>query len=727
MWGGGYNPLIPVDDADYARALVRLFRVDVLRAVDKDPAVEAFIKSVAHLPDPFFYDELFLSGPGNRKSAQIVDIFHPIRRLYDEHFKVVSTPPEDVLVHEWDNDDPLGDVLLQTFGALPDVATTGTDYLGIIKQDLQAQTVALKAEAPLPEPRPHTWTVSSFCRSYMKTHYSVQNHWDHDGFYVGSANDFDDLVTFWNLRATDIHLLFVDPAHSARFDARRAKWLEVLRSRPKGRFESDDQVAIWSLEGKPQPDTSVYGKRLTVCTVRPGTWNGLNVKAPYMYFSEGSSLAAIDDSSIPPLVSFQLPPKPFADDRDLFTQHLVASVDPGMELFDNERATLRIPWIPALNEYYGRECAFDWDKARAEPDGLGIIEDAASSHMSLKALDVAQLMQRVFAVAGIVAEPSKPGLVASRLIQQMGGIDSCRPFRIAGVRALIENYGPARPFTRSAAIQTIRAKDPKTGAIGFSLYEDLYIEPRPHNTPLTPHAVFAYLLQRSVFRAGLRFSCPSCRLEFWTSLDDVGTEVACEYCGHRFNVTPYLRDRDWAFRRSGLFGGENKQEGAIPVVLTLQQLHANFRFPRNLLYTTAMALRSKSGSIKACETDFVALLQRPRNGAIEIVIGECKTRMPITNEDVTNLLSVAKALEAHRFNVFVIFSKLSTFDENELKQIARLNERYVRRAILLTARELEPYRLLYERTAKEFKGIKESAVTLEEMVHVTSQVFYGEG
>ncbi len=101
--------------------------------------------------------------------------------------------------------------------------------------------------------------------------------------------------------------------------------------------------------------------------------------------------------------------------------------------------------------------------------------------------------------------------------------------------------------------------------------------------------------------------------------------------------------------------------------------------------------------------------------------------MPITNEDVTNLLSVAKALEAHRFNVFVIFSKLSTFDENELKQIARLNERYVRRAILLTARELEPYRLLYERTAKEFKGIKESAVTLEEMVHVTSQVFYGEG
>lgn len=30
MWGGRYNPLIPVDDFDFASSLVRLFRVDVL-------------------------------------------------------------------------------------------------------------------------------------------------------------------------------------------------------------------------------------------------------------------------------------------------------------------------------------------------------------------------------------------------------------------------------------------------------------------------------------------------------------------------------------------------------------------------------------------------------------------------------------------------------------------------------------------------------------------------
>ena len=37
-------------------------------------------------------------------------------------------------------------------------------------------------------------------------------------------------------------------------------------------------------------------------------------------------------------------------------------------------------------------------------------------------------------MVGIAASPSKPGLIASTLIRQMGGLDGCRPFKIAGVR-----------------------------------------------------------------------------------------------------------------------------------------------------------------------------------------------------------------------------------------------------------------------------------------------------
>ena len=40
MWGGRYNPVIPVDDPDYARALVEMFRVDVLWPLSNDETVK---------------------------------------------------------------------------------------------------------------------------------------------------------------------------------------------------------------------------------------------------------------------------------------------------------------------------------------------------------------------------------------------------------------------------------------------------------------------------------------------------------------------------------------------------------------------------------------------------------------------------------------------------------------------------------------------------------------
>jgi hypothetical protein len=36
------------------------------------------------------------------------------------------------------------------------------------------------------------------------------------GFYVGSASSFDDLVNFWNLRASGVNAMFLDPDHSDR-------------------------------------------------------------------------------------------------------------------------------------------------------------------------------------------------------------------------------------------------------------------------------------------------------------------------------------------------------------------------------------------------------------------------------------------------------------------------------------------------------------------------------
>ena len=44
MWGGRYNPVIPIDDFANANKLIRLFRVDVLWPLTDDEEVKEFIK-----------------------------------------------------------------------------------------------------------------------------------------------------------------------------------------------------------------------------------------------------------------------------------------------------------------------------------------------------------------------------------------------------------------------------------------------------------------------------------------------------------------------------------------------------------------------------------------------------------------------------------------------------------------------------------------------------------
>src|SRR5690606_9811921 len=123
-----------------------------------------------------------------------------------------------------------------------------------------------------------------------------------------------------------------------------------------------------------------------------------------------------------------------------------------------------------------------------------------------------------------------------------------------------------------------------------------------------------------------------------------------------------------AYRRSGLFGRNDNQEGSIPVVLTLLRLYHLHQL-NSFAMTSAMSLEPNGAEIQKCETDFVFLVNQSRGHRVQVAIGECKTRKAITEDDVQNLLRVAKAFPTDRFEVFLIFSKLSDFSDEEARWI----------------------------------------------------------
>jgi hypothetical protein len=212
-------------------------------------------------------------------------------------------------------------------------------------------------------------------------------------------------------------------------------------------------------------------------------------------------------------------------------------------------------------------------------------------------------------------------------------------------------------------------------------------------------------------------------LEFWVHLDAAKSITACEWCGREFSVLTQLRDRDWVYRRSGLFGRRDDLGGGIPVALALQQLDTVLHGLDSLVYVTGTEIEPGSAAIEKCESDFVAVVRAGREGT-QIVIGECKDQGgEISEEDVRKLTAVANAFDPMWCKAFIVFAKAGEFTKEEIERCAKA-QRFEpdHRVILLSARELEPYSA-YERADKEFE-IPRTAIRLEDMGINTQNIFF---
>ena len=172
------------------------------------------------------------------------------------------------------------------------------------------------------------------------------------------------------------------------------------------------------------------------------------------------------------------------------------------------------------------------------------------------------------------------------------------------------------------------------------------------------------------------------------------------------------------------------------MVLTLQPLRVNLSSFRNGVYSPSLNLIPKeSTDLPKCEVDFVWVIPEPYPEKTVVVIGECKdqgrdnmtggTQGTIDATDIEHLRRVADALPRKRFSTYIVLAKLCPFTADEIALAKTLNDRYRRRAILLTKRELEPYHF-YERTKLEFKDIQDYASRPEDLANNTAMMYFKE-
>ena len=731
LWGGRFNPILVADNEGETKRLVDLFRVDVIWPIGEGAGVKALLEKFPYLISPFFPNALFVGGANERKHAQVLDVQNAVSHLVDTP-SWQRVKDRGVRLYTWQPDDPLADLFLIQYGAYPSVEETWVDYREILKRAANGTEQWLEPGAIISARLSDHPSIAFLSRLGLQRHHSIPARHDSPGFFVGDVGNLDDLVSYWNLRAADIPLWFIDPNHLAQYAEIIPAWEHRMRESVAHRHEWDRHIAVWSRREDIEEVRRPFGDmELMFSHVSEHLWNGLNVLAPMMHLGTASVLGAVGREQDRIKISLALNEKPFAGDVWFYSQHLVASTSFIGGLYD-EQYTLQPPYLPELNEFYARTMHFEYNKLRIEPDRVGLLIDAADHDSFLYALPVADMMERLFGMAGYETKLSSAGLIARQLIARVGGLQGARVFKIPGVRRLLRTHGPTASFTKKGALQLIGGKDLQNPGARFSDHERLYIEQRPREvTKLTPDAVFGYLVEKGLFRIGTQLTCPSCRMSSWTALDALKQRVVCELCGHEHDATRQLVNGEWHYRRSGVMGAERNSQGAVPVALTLQQLATCLHGLAHDIYSPSLDLKPRAGvDLPTCEVDFVWVTPEPRGWRppkTGVLLGECKDQGPIElaefEQDVENLRRVADAFPRQRFETFIVLSKLAPFTPDEIQRARTLNGEYEQRVILLTARELEPY-MIFERTKREFPNIRGYGGTLEDLAQTTSEIYF---
>jgi hypothetical protein len=669
------------------------------------------------------------------KKCEFVDIRHAAK-LASPHAKGVSPPVSAHMV--WQPDDALNALFHVLYGDYPSSDEIGISYLKGIRSAIDMPDVDIPMNGAIPEgfvSRIFPIRLTGFELSYR----NENRMWLNPAIVLGDANNFDDLAFFWNLCAAGASAFLYDVSQKDRLHGPAQEFISTLRPYVTSK---NKHINIWTrIRGEPPQtaqmikDTGLdFGEiNIAYCSNDgPEIWNGGNIRPVHPQFTSWHHDVVPNCTEKERglvTASFSLPNRPFLDDLDSRNQKYVVSVDAKQYRADVDGVTFNTPFVPGLNEFYGRNFHFHYDRARAEIGSLGngivgIITDISDQQLSISTIRVHEWIVELFKAFGIKVDRSEPGFRCSRLINQLGGLQGCRVFKVQGARTLIEKYKPDQSFVRGEAERCIGNFDETAKQLRFDEYKSLHIQYRTKPN-LTPGEVFEYLVSHEVFRVGLEFKCPSCELASWTPLDDVKTISTCVYCGHSFNITPQLKGAaDWRHRRTGLFGRDDHQQGGIPVALALQQLETTFH-DRLLMCSTALTFEPKGANIEKCEADFVAIMSGVdgiREHPTQIVLGEAKTHKSFDEQDVVKLGKLADAIPSSVAETFVMFAKTDAFTEEEIRLAQKLNSQYHFRVILWSKNELEPYHA-YERSEDKL-GNNKYPQTLTDLARATHQLYF---
>ena len=763
LWGGMYNPIIPVSRSlpavwrrgpykrpsgyHLARGYIRFFEPDVF--VETEPGLAQSVgiaddTATKLYPRVISLDDLVSVRKDSRPEFAFgLDIFDVYQELYQSEFRFV--PRHGKFIALFGDRGRHNAYIDATFGGFPEHEALA--YIQQAYKDAFDPTV-LKHE-------PSAWlrlvkengrTPLAFTRHGLEE--LSNSGWDPTIFVANPTSSLD-LIDLWNLRLVRPNVL---PVNSEWLPALRdylrdfiAQNHRPLPGNPNGvmihttveignSFSEEEANDLVRSAFTDLPDRS-WARKLWYDHI----WDSYDDDhiprpSPVQIYAKSSQLDLSVAEEGPPSIQFQSLAPDFAAEYGGSHARWVNVIS--LTDFSDQRLALTLPSTavssPSYHLYIG-------GLLLVSREGFVLTQHFKQHRVHLQLLSGTEAVIDWFKRHGIVATASDAGRVADQILSSVGGFWGTSLFQDKNTLVLLDKMSKSR---RPLGEDAIEEYPDRTASVG----EWQGVAKRRENGVWKAETYLDRLVEAGALKLGLSVSCPNCKKKNWYGLDALAEQVSCERCLKIFSFPQgslNFQRSPWEFRVAGPYSVPDFANGAYATVLALKCMADGEGLDRNsITFSTNLDLKLNGDCL---EIDLACWFQQKNYGFIRqdepvFVVGEAKSfaQNSFSEEDVARLKRVGEKMPG----TFLVFATLkSELSDTERVRIARLakwgrlpsaNNRPRNPVIVLTGTELFASRSVSE--AWREAGGKRQALAelryvqmdnLRTLADLTQQVYLG--
>ncbi len=296
--------------------------------------------------------------------------------------------------------------------------------------------------------------------------------------------------------------------------------------------------------------------------------------------------------------------------------------------------------------------------------------------------------------SGIEARLSEPGHIAKQMINQLGGLRGTNLIADGETLKLMNDMAGGVRRRRNGVEEVEEQFDPQSRPVKD--WDSLVKRRKARSRKFLE---LDHFTKASVLVLGLQTQCTNCMNRNWDVVDRLSYSLTCKRClkPYPFPQGANQTDRRWTYRVAGPFSVQDYAKGAYGAVLALQTINElNSQF-RSINFTTAVELDLGGRKIEA---DYIAFDQpddRDSRYDPTLILGEAKSFGQgdlIKPKDIARLKDLALRFPNSYLAVSVLRNEFTDSEKTLLRTFVRWTRKLTveggprNRVLLLTGYEL---------------------------------------